>query len=79
MTEIELNGPRLYHILVARDAQLDKPLKSVTHGRQTYTATDAFSDAGHHRPLAGTKLYSLVQTVQTTCPRLLRESGTAAN
>jgi len=49
MTEIELNGPRLHHILVARDAQLDKPLKSVTHGRQTYTATDAFSDAGHHR------------------------------
>jgi len=78
MTEIELNGPRLYHILVARDAQLDKPLKSVTHGRQTYTATDTFSDAGHHRPLNGTKLYSLA-TVQTTCPRLLRESGTAAN
>jgi len=25
------------------------PLKSVTHGRQTCTATDTFSEAGHHR------------------------------
>ena len=40
--------------------QLDKPLKSVTHGQCDFRPTVTLPAAGHHRPLTGTKLYCLV-------------------
>jgi len=58
---------------------MDKPLKSVTHGQCDARRTVTFPAAGHHGPLAGSKLYCLVTEVRvrTTRPRLLPESGTA--
>ena len=42
--------------------QMDKPLKSVTHGQCDARPTVTFPAAGHHRPLTltFTKLYCLV-------------------
>ena len=39
---------------------MDKPLKSVTHGQCDARPTVTFPAAGHHYPMTGTKLYSLV-------------------
>jgi len=52
--------------------QIDKPLKSVTHGQCDATharPTVTFPDAGHHRPLTGTKLYCLA-TEARVCEQL---------
>jgi len=40
--------------------QLDKPLKSVTHGQCDARPTVTFPVAGHRCPATGTKLYCLV-------------------
>ena len=43
---------------------MDRPLKSVTHGQCDARPTVTFPAAGHHRHLAGTKLYCLVTEAQ---------------
>jgi len=48
---------------------VDKPLKSVTHGRCDARPTVTTPAAGHHRPLTGTKLYCLV-TEEHVCEQL---------
>jgi len=48
---------------------VDKPLKSVTHGQCDARPTATFPAAGHHCPLTGTKLYSLV-TEAHVCEQL---------
>jgi len=56
---------------------VDRPLKSVTHGQCDARPTVTFPAAEHHRPLAGTKIYSLVtethgceQLAQSCCPAM---------
>jgi len=61
---------------------VDKPLKSVTHGHCDARPTVTSPATGHHRPLTGTKLYTVLlgdrgTCVWITCPRLLPESWTA--
>ena len=47
-------------VLGREPVQVDKPLKSVTHGQCDARPTVTFPAAGRHRPLTGTKLYCLV-------------------
>jgi len=49
--------------------QVDKPLKSVTHGQRDIRPTVTFPAARHHRPLTGTELYCLV-TEARECAQL---------
>ena len=43
---------------------MDKPMKSVTHGKCGARPTVTFPAAGHHRPLTGIRLHWLVTEVQ---------------
>jgi len=54
-----------------------EPLMSVTCGQCDARPTVTFPTARHHRPLAGTKLYSLVRgtCVSTTCQGLQLTAG----
>ena len=48
-------GGVLISLLWAVSSQVDKPLKSMTHGQCDARPTVTFPAAGHHRPLTGTK------------------------
>jgi len=48
---------------------VDKPLKSVTRGQRDARPTVTFPAVGHHLPLTGTNLYSLV-TEAHVCEQL---------
>ena len=54
----------LISLTQAVSPQVDKPLKSVTHGQCDARPTVTFPAAGHHRRLAGTKLYCFVTEVR---------------
>ena len=56
-------GKVLISLSEAVSLSVDKPRKSVTHGQCDARLTVTFPAAGHHRPLTGTKLYSLVTEV----------------
>ena len=53
---------------------VDKPLKSVTHGQCDVRPTVTFPNAGHHRPLIGTKLHCFVTEARAR-KILLPENG----
>jgi len=53
----------------ALSPQVDKPLKSMTHGQCDARPTVTFPAARHRRTLTGTKLYCLV-TVVHVCEQL---------
>jgi len=58
------------HLAVqAMSQQVDKPMKSMTHGQCDARPMVTFPAAGHHHPLTGTKLYCLV-TEAHVCEQL---------
>ena len=59
--------------------QVDKPLKSVTHGQCDARPTVTFPAAWHHRPLTGNKLYCLVTEARVcvnNLPKVVTLAGT---
>ena len=69
-TETQVStGGVLISLPQAVSPQLDKPLKSVTHGQCDAGPTVTFPAAGYRRPLTGTKLYRLV-TEAHVCEQL---------
>jgi len=62
-------GRVLISLTSALSPQVDKPLKSVTHGQCDARPTVTFPVAGHRCPATGTKLYCLV-TEAHVCEQL---------
>ena len=58
LNNVECSTPHAHLPFLGHEpVYVDKPLKSVTHGQCDARPTVTFPAAGHHRPLAGTKLY----------------------